>query len=604
MDAASPALRALMMGMADLGGEDESASGPAEEVPPDASNEAEEARKRIMAAAEAEEARKKQLGGGGASDEAEEARKRMLGGASNEAEEARKRMLGGSGPSDEAEEARKRMLGSGGALDEAAEARKRMLGGGPSEAEEARRRMLGPPAKSGQIVRPPAHMKPAEMTVPKKPSIPLQSIYEGQKKTIAESAMELASSEAAPTMSKAGPPGMSKASSPAMTKASAPEKKTADSVGEAGTAAPMMSASVAIIDTALRKKIPVIPILAAAKRKKEQELKAGIKSETHDLDPELLLTQAIQTQTPAAMALLEAMDEMESEVPLKKPKLALQPAQGAADQSAMVPFGAGGGGGRGMPGMPGGMTPGMMTPGHPEFDPQQLFKAAEMLQMQAAWWETAATIADNLPQGMMTFGIGPTGSNEQYPPNCGRRMSDGKMDDGLPIIATQRIYTGVVKWFDAKKKGGFIECDELLQQGNEHIYCFQDILHQGRAGISDVVSFPLHTNAKGKLQASSPLLRLATNNGLAQTGVFHPSHAKGGQLMGGEIHCNIIKRVFGCYVKVSKELGEGLQFGRKVGFNFMVDAQGVCYAYAAKTVADDYIPKMGDLTEENAPTLW
>jgi len=366
----------------------------------------------------------------------------------------------------------------------------------------------------------------------------------------------------------------------------------------------MMSASVAIIDTSLRKRIPVIPILAAAKRKKEMEIKAGISSETHELDPEVLLTQAIMGKTPAAMALLEAMDEMESEVPLKKPKLALQPAQGAADQSAMVPFGAGGGGGRGMPGMPGGMTPGMMTPGHPEFDPQQLFKAAEMLQMQAAWWETAATIADNLPQGMMTFGIGPTGSNEQYPPNCGRRMSDGKMDDGLPIIATQRIYTGVVKWFDAKKKGGFIECDELLQQGNEHIYCFQDILHQGRAGISDVVSFPLHTNAKGKLQASSPLLRLATNNGLAQTGVFHPSHAKGGQLMGGEIHCNIIKRVFGCYVKVSKELGEGLQFGRKVGFNFMVDAQGVCVAYAAKTVADDYIPKMGDLTDENAASLW
>mmetsp|Transcript_88871 Transcript_88871/g.162960 ORF Transcript_88871/g.162960 Transcript_88871/m.162960 type:complete len:597 (-) Transcript_88871:71-1861(-) len=326
----------------------------------------------------------------------------------------------------------------------------------------------------------------------------------------------------------------------------------------------------------------------------------------------------VMKNTPAMRAMMQAMQEMNSEVFVGKAPPTIP--DGMQGQLHVAPQG--------------GPTPHRQeqfdSGGVQELDPQQL----QLLQMQAALLQmansgtaagaaagaatahatpaasvdsapkvTAATIAASLPNELMTFGIGPLGAMDMSQSAGGWRNAKGRdglrvstMQDRQPIVATQRVYTGIVKSFDIVKKSGFIECDEIRQLMQQDVYVFQDVLARGNAGIADIVCFALHMSGKNKIQASSPLIRLATHNGFAQTGVFQAASGDSASL-GGQIDCFEVKRVFGRSVRVPKELADQLKVGRRAGFNCTVDAEGVCRAYAGETVADDYAPSPGDLTQ-------
>ena len=102
-------------------------------------------------------------------------------------------------------------------------------------------------------------------------------------------------------------------------------------------------------------------------------------------------------------------------------------------------------------------------------------------------------------------------------------------------VKLRKVYTGILKHFDAQRKCGYIHspdaevtngvCSQsqepqqivlssafmcFLHQadiGKQDIYAFKDVLERGKACVGDTLAFPLHWSPKGQPQASSPLIR-------------------------------------------------------------------------------------------------
>ncbi|CAJ1354240.1 unnamed protein product [Effrenium voratum] len=131
---------------------------------------------------------------------------------------------------------------------------------------------------------------------------------------------------------------------------------------------------------------------------------------------------------------------------------------------------------------------------------------------------------------------------------------------------TTKIYSGVLKHFDAQRKCGYIfSPDAEVDVGKTDIYAFKDVLERGRAAVGDTLAFPLHWSPKGQPQASSPLIRIAAKKSFAHTGTFKlvPADAK----QAGFIECPEVTQVFGRSVYVCPSMAATLSPGSLVAFN-------------------------------------
>jgi len=188
----------------------------------------------------------------------------------------------------------------------------------------------------------------------------------------------------------------------------------------------------------------------------------------------------------------------------------------------------------------------------------------------------------------------------------GKSDKGGKGGDGKGkgksvqrIQAGEKVYVGVVRSFNPEKKNGFIDCNDLFQQGSSGVYVFQDVLERATpscAGPGDRVAFFVHWSAKGQPQASSPLIRLKAG---LDDGCFalkgHYKAGKPGEF--GFIDCAETKEFFGRDVYVNKDLAATLNPGQMVSFSAYLNRDCMPNAEEA-VICDDYWEALpGDLTQ-------
>merc|ERR1740121_1305106 len=208
--------------------------------------------------------------------------------------------------------------------------------------------------------------------------------------------------------------------------------------------------------------------------------------------------------------------------------------------------------------------------------------------------------AQAMASGTFGFGVGPLGQMDMSSA-CGgwRNFSKGDSkgkEPRQPIIAEQRIYTGIIKSYDAVKRNGRIECEEIRRETGNDVYVFNEVLSRGHAGVGDVVVFALHQSQRGQLQASSPMVRTATHLGYAQTGIYRSGGLCDRSTEGGTIDCYECKRIFGREARVPKDLAKELVFGRRCAFNAYMNQEGNIYVVSVKEVDERYVPPSGDLS--------
>ncbi|CAE7354021.1 Hnrnpf [Symbiodinium natans] len=149
------------------------------------------------------------------------------------------------------------------------------------------------------------------------------------------------------------------------------------------------------------------------------------------------------------------------------------------------------------------------------------------------------------------------------------------------VANTTKVYTGILKHFDAQRKCGYIHSpDAEADIGKQDIYAFRDVLERGKACVGDTLAFPLHWSPKGQPQASSPLIRISARNSYAHTGNFKilPADMSGRQA--GLIECAEVNQVFGRAVYVSPSLAVTLTPGTFVAFNCYLASMPAAFARA------------------------
>jgi len=232
---------------------------------------------------------------------------------------------------------------------------------------------------------------------------------------------------------------------------------------------------------------------------------------------------------------------------------------------------------------------------------QQLMSGAqgslEDMQARGTPGDLIQLQAKAMAVGTFGFGVGPLGemdlTREFSSPFIGKGISRIPKQ---PVIASSRVYMGIVKAFYASQKHGRIECEEIRAATGCDVYIFQDVLARCQAGVGDVCCFGVHTSARGQLQASSPLVRTATHLGYAQTGIFRTGGPCDHKTDVGTIDCPDIRRVFGIEARVPKEIGKGLIFGRRVAFNSYMNTEGKVYVVSVEEVDESYTPTPGNLS--------
>lgn len=149
------------------------------------------------------------------------------------------------------------------------------------------------------------------------------------------------------------------------------------------------------------------------------------------------------------------------------------------------------------------------------------------------------------------------------------------------VANTTKVYTGILKHFDAQRKCGYIHSqDAEADIGKQDIYAFKDVLERGKACVGDTLAFPLHWSPKGQPQASSPLIRISAKSSYAHTGNFKllPADMSGRQA--GLIECAEVNQVFGRTVYVSPSLAVTLTTGTFVAFNCYLASMPAAFARA------------------------
>mmetsp|Transcript_95809 Transcript_95809/g.310425 ORF Transcript_95809/g.310425 Transcript_95809/m.310425 type:complete len:470 (+) Transcript_95809:3-1412(+) len=230
---------------------------------------------------------------------------------------------------------------------------------------------------------------------------------------------------------------------------------------------------------------------------------------------------------------------------------------------------------------------------------QQSTLVAQLMEVEARGTpsDVLQLQAKAMSSGTFGFGTGPLGEMD-----LAKEFSSPFIGKGInrvpkqPLIATHRVYIGIVKAWYASQKHGRIECEEIRAATGCDVYVYQDVLARGLAGVGDVVCFSVFTSKRGQLQASSPVVRTATHLGYAQTGIFRTGGPCDHKTDAGTIDCQEVRRVFGTEARVSKEMGKGLIFGRRVAFNAYMNDEGRVYVVSVEEVDEGFSPTPGNLT--------
>jgi len=186
-------------------------------------------------------------------------------------------------------------------------------------------------------------------------------------------------------------------------------------------------------------------------------------------------------------------------------------------------------------------------------------------------------------------------------------MMGGGMDGGkggkggkgskaqMKLAKGEKVYHGTLRYFNAEKNHGFIQCQEIMNEHGSEVYSFKNMLEEAQAGVGDEIAFFLHWSGKGQPQCSSPVIRLASavENNLVLKGTFKNKNAEKGF---GFIECWECSEFFGRDVYVPANLAEGLEPGTLVAFNATLNREGMPNARMVCACEEGYAPQPGDLS--------
>ncbi|CAE7356439.1 unnamed protein product [Symbiodinium pilosum] len=164
-------------------------------------------------------------------------------------------------------------------------------------------------------------------------------------------------------------------------------------------------------------------------------------------------------------------------------------------------------------------------------------------------------------------------------------QQDWAMRTQIFPVKLRKVYTGILKHFDAQRKCGYIHSPDAevtngADIGKQDIYAFKDVLERGKACVGDTLAFPLHWSPKGQPQASSPLIRISARKSYAHTGNFRLSPADMSGRQAGMIECAEVNQVFGRTVYVGPSLAATLTPGTFVAFNCYLMSLPAAFARA------------------------
>jgi len=173
----------------------------------------------------------------------------------------------------------------------------------------------------------------------------------------------------------------------------------------------------------------------------------------------------------------------------------------------------------------------------------------------------------------------------------GKDKSSSSSGKGKPWIdGPEQLYYGQVRSWNMEKKHGFIVCEEIMNNYGQEVYAYKDVLEKGFAGPGDNVVFYLHWSSKGQAQASTPLVRIGTENGYALAGTY-----KGGRPGEfGFIECEVTKEIFGRDVYVNRDLASNFAPGQHVAFNAYLNRDMMPNASSAEAADESWEPTPPD----------
>jgi hypothetical protein len=178
----------------------------------------------------------------------------------------------------------------------------------------------------------------------------------------------------------------------------------------------------------------------------------------------------------------------------------------------------------------------------------------------------------------------------------GEGKDGGKSQVQAKLARGEQIYSGTIRSFIADKKSGFIVCQDIMWQCGQDVYAFEEVLQRGNSGPGDTVAFFVHWSSKGQPQASSPMLRLAKQEGdFACVGTFKKPDKEGAEHAFIE-HADS-KEFFGRDVYVHKDMANTANPGDTIKFNMYLNRDGMPNVSNMEIAEPGWEPTPSDLSE-------
>lgn len=172
----------------------------------------------------------------------------------------------------------------------------------------------------------------------------------------------------------------------------------------------------------------------------------------------------------------------------------------------------------------------------------------------------------------------------------------GKSKSQQRIANGEKIYHGILHYFNAEKNAGKIYSRACFEEHGQEVYAFRNVLEECGAGVGDEIAFFLHWSSKGQAQISMPALRIASSieNNLVLKGTFKKPKDESKDF--GFIECWETGEFFGRDVYVPANLCEGLEAGMHVAFNCTLNTDGMPNCRVVCMCEENYSAMPGDLS--------
>ncbi|CAJ1397154.1 unnamed protein product [Effrenium voratum] len=155
----------------------------------------------------------------------------------------------------------------------------------------------------------------------------------------------------------------------------------------------------------------------------------------------------------------------------------------------------------------------------------------------------------------------------------------------------EKVFSGVVRSIDLERHSALIDCPAVARQSGKAVVAGLPLLRDTLAGPGDTVAFFIDW-VKGT-QASAPMLRLSSQDGMALMGKFRT-----GTVGYGFVACEEVKDFFGRDPYVKPDLADTFTTGQTVCFNVTINAQGVPTVSEMAECQPDWQPMPSEILGE------